>query len=126
NGGILSKLISFGIQAAGALFGGAFSGGSSGGLGSSAAGAIGGHAGGGYMRPFEWSWVGENGPEKIRAGYQGVTVLSNEQSTQSGGNHYHITMPIHVPSVAAAGSRETQFQVRRALADSVKQVSLRG
>lgn len=124
-GGILSKLISFGINAAASLFGGAFSGGSSGGLGSSAAGAIGGHADGGFMRPFEWSWVGERGPELVRAGYQGTTVISNENATRGAGATYNITMPIHVPSVAAAGSRETQYQVRRALSETIKATSLR-
>lgn len=127
----LSKLLGWGISALGGF--GGFGGGSVGGIGGGAAGTvgtggamgIGGHADGGFMRPFEWSWVGERGPEKVRAGYHGLSVLSNEQST-GGNNTYHISMPINVPNAHAAGTRETQDQLKRTLTRTLKQVTLKG
>lgn len=125
-GGWLSKLIGFGVSAIAGLFGGASTGAGPAAANGPTGSGIGNFAEGGFMRPFEWAWVGERGPEKVRAGYQGVTVLSSDESARGGGNTYNITMPIHVPNMAAAGTRETQFQVRRALAETVKATSLRG
>lgn len=64
------------------------------------------HAAGGPMSPGEWSWVGENGPELIKAGSAGAHVFSNTQSramvrsgsgtlgvgSGGGGNTYQITI----------------------------------
>jgi hypothetical protein len=47
----------------------------------------GGHAAGGYMGPGELSWVGERGPELIRAGRQGATVTPNHAL---GGGAIHV------------------------------------
>lgn len=126
-GNWLSRIIGWGLSALGGGFSGLGGLPGTGGAGSAAAGAIGGKASGGFMRPFEWSWVGESGRELVRAGYQGATVVSNSDSERmAGGATYNITMPIHVPNMAAAGTTETQYQVRRALAETIKTVTHKG
>lgn len=53
--------------------------------------APGGYAGGGVMKPGEFSWVGENGPELIRPGRTPLHVTSNEDSmaaANGGGDIY--------------------------------------
>jgi hypothetical protein len=119
-GGWLSKLISTGVSLVAGLFGG----GSSGGLGSSAAGAIGGNASGGFMFPNEWSWVGERGPELVKAGPRGASVMSNNESMGMVGGMAGMTLVqnINVPSMYAAGNRQTQTQALRGLT----QVAQRG
>jgi tape measure domain-containing protein len=42
-------------------------------------------ASGGPLAPYGWSWVGEKGPELIRAGAMGATVMSNRDSMGAGG-----------------------------------------
>ncbi len=109
--GFLAKLIGVGLGAITSLFGG----GGGGGLGSSAADAIGGHAGGGFMRPNEWSWVGERGPELVKAGPRGASVMSNEESTRSMTNAMVVNQYIQVASMYEAGNRRTQTQALRGL-----------
>lgn len=125
-GGIFAKLLGWVITGIAGGIGVGGGGASAGGIGAAAGSGIGNFAEGGYMKPFEWSWVGERGPELVKAGRQGVTVMNNEDSMQMAGNTFHITMPIHVPNMAAAGTRDTQHQVRRALAESIKAVTLKG
>lgn len=45
---------------------------------------IGHNAGGGYVPPFGWSWVGEQRPELIRAGRSGLTVARVEGAGMGG------------------------------------------
>jgi hypothetical protein len=108
-GGLLSTIIRAGVSAVGGLFGG----GVSGGLGAGAAGAIGGHAGGGYMSPNSWSWVGEHGPELIKAGSQGASVLSNGESARAGRGG--LTMNVFANDALSFQRRETQRQIKRKL-----------
>lgn len=58
------------------------------------------------MKPGDWSWVGENGPELVQAGRSGLTVKSNSASmamTHTGGGsiaaggggvHFHFHAPV--------------------------------
>lgn len=115
-GGWLSKLIGFAVSAVGGLFGG---GTSIGGAGSAAAGAIGGKADGGFVQPYAWSWVGERGPEKIRAGAQGLTVRSNEESTGGGVRHIH-NWNITTPDVESFKRGLSPTQVRRQVEKSMR------
>jgi len=73
----LSRLLSFGISAVSSLFGG----GSGGGWGDFQLPPIGGKAGGGFMSPHEWSWVGEHGPELVNLP-QGSYVNNSQRSAQ--------------------------------------------
>lgn len=126
SGGWLAKLLGLGISAVGSLFGG---GAGSGGLGSSAAGAIGGHAGGGFMFPNEWSWVGERGPELVKAGSRGASVVSNSESMAMAGGMggMNVYQTINVPSMYQAGNRQTQQQALRGLTQAAHRgYSLRG
>lgn len=123
-GGIFSTLINFGISAIAGLFGG---GASIGGAGSASAGAIGGKAGGGFVYPNEWSWVGERGPELIKAGSRGASVMSNQESMGMFGGGLTINQTIQVPSMYMAGNRQTQTQAMRGLQQAATRgYSLRG
>lgn len=109
SGGLWSSIIKMGVSAVGALFGG---GGGSGGLGSAAAGAIGGHAGGGYMPPNSWSWVGERGPELVKSGPQGASVMSNRASMAFAGSGSP-TINVYAQDAQSFTSRRTQTQIKR-------------
>lgn len=124
-GGWLSKLIGFGVNALAGLFGG---GASIGGAGSASAGAIGGKAGGGFMFPNEWSWVGERGPELVKAGSRGASVISNSEAmSMSGMAGMTVVQNINVPNMYAAGNRQTQQQALRGLTQAAHRgYSLRG
>lgn len=127
-GGIWSTILNFGINAIGSLFGGGS--GSEGGLGSvfAGAGAGGGFATGGYMSPDSWSWVGERGPELIKAGPRGATVMSNTDSmSMMQGGGMTVIQNIVVPSMYQAGNRQTQTQAMRGLQQAATRgYSLRG
>lgn len=109
-GGIWSTILNFGLSALGALFGGGGSG-SAGGLGAAAAG---GFADGGWVRPNAWALVGERGPEYIKTGYQGATVVSNEDSMGMT-NHYH-NWNVNTPDAHSFQRRDTQRQIQRKMA----------
>jgi hypothetical protein len=114
-GGIWGTIASFGLTAIGALFGGGGKGGV-GGAGSAAAGGIGKFADGGFVKPDSWAMVGERGPEFIRAGWQGATVRSNEDSQRMAGggqtvNNWYIT----AQDANSFQRRETQRQIGRNL-----------
>jgi hypothetical protein len=81
--------------------GGGGGGGNSGPVGS----GIGNFASGGFMSPNSWNIVGERGPELIRSGNSGATVLPN-----TGGNTY---INFYVQNGAQLGSRDTQAQIAR-------------
>jgi len=124
-GSWLTTLISTGISAIGSLFGGGGGlfggGGSSGGLGSAAAGGIGGNAGGGFVFPNEWSWVGERGPELVKAGPRGASVMSNSESmSYSGMAGLTVVQNINVPTMYMAGNRQTQTQALRGLQQAAR------
>lgn len=110
-GGIFSTLINFGLKALGGLFGG---GGASGGLGAAAAGGIGGKAGGGFVYPNEWSIVGERGPELIKAGSRGASVMSNAETTGKFGSP-NVYMTVYARDAESFARRETQTQIKNRL-----------
>lgn len=117
-GNWLSKILGTVISG---IFGGigGFGGGSAGGAGSAAAGAIGGMADGGFVKPYGWSWVGERGPELVRAGAQGLTVRSNEDSTGRGVVHNH-TWNINTPNPEAFKRELSRTQIRRNVEKSMR------
>lgn len=125
-GGWVSKI--FGVLISGIAGGGIGLGGSSGGLGSTIGGAIGGHAAGGFMWPGEWSWVGEKGPELVKAGSRGASVMSNaESSRHATGRGMVVNQYIQVASMYEAGNRRTQTQAMRGLQQAAQRgYSLRG
>ncbi len=113
-GSWISTLIRTGVAAVAALFGG----GSSGGLGSSLAGGIGGAAEGGYQPAGKWYWRGEQGPELVKAGPGGDSIMSNPDSLafagmMAGGGGQ--TINIYANDVRAAFSRETLTQAKSKL-----------
>jgi len=110
-GGLWSTIFNFGMKAVGALIGGGS--GSSGGLGSALGSSIGGHAGGGYMPPDSWSWVGERGPELVKAGPRGASVMPSGESTAFAGSH--MTMNVYTNDAQSFASRRTQTQIKRGL-----------
>jgi hypothetical protein len=85
------------------------------------------------MRPYEWSWVGEYGPELAQAGSRGASVMSNRKSTvlanadDDGGNdsrtvvHYH--MPIHIHATDVKGIQKSRRQIERQMAQSLVSAS---
>lgn len=130
--GLFSTIINLGLSAIGGLFGGS----SVGGVGGASAGTIiaaggmgiGGHAGGGYMSPDSWSWVGERGPELVKAGPRGTSVISaGESMALAGGGGLTVVQNIHVPSMYQAGNRQTQTQALRGLQQAAQRgYTLRG
>lgn len=104
-GGFFSKLLNIGLSA---LLGG-IGGGGAGGLGSAAAGAIGGRAGGGNMSPNSWSWVGEYGPELVKAGPRGLSVMSTQESLGMGSPVFNFT--VYANDAQSFARRETQHQI---------------
>jgi hypothetical protein len=111
-GSWLSTLIKTGVGVIAGLFGG----GSSGGLGSAAGGAIGGAASGGYQSPNSWYWRGERGPELVKAGPMGDSVMSNSDSMMALAGAGGQTINIYAQDVRAASSRQTMTQVKSKLA----------
>lgn len=109
-GGIFGTLLGFGLRALGGLFGGGA--GPAGGVGTGIAGAIGGKAGGGFVFPNEWSWVGERGPELVKAGSSGMSVLSNRDSTGMMGRGGDIYMTVYAQDAPSFARRETQTQIK--------------
>jgi len=113
-GGLWSTIAHFGISAIGALFGG---GGSEGGAGSAAAGAIGGFAGGGYVPPDTYYWRGEHGPELVKSGSSGDSVMSHSDSlafagAMAGGG---MNVNIYAQDISQAFSRQTMTQAKSKL-----------
>jgi hypothetical protein len=114
-GGIWGTILNFGLNAVGALFGGGGGSGSTGGLGAAAAGTIGGFADGGFIRPNTWAQVGERGPEYIKAGWQGATVMSNDDSRAAAGERPAIYMNVYPKDAESFTRRETLRQISRNL-----------
>lgn len=116
-GGWFGKLLGIGISSLGGLFGGVFSphtGGFGGGPGAGGYLGVGMKAEGGFVKPYEWSWVGEKGPELMRAGRDGATVMSNQQSMSAMNkrpivNNWYIT----TRDADSFNRRETQAQIKR-------------
>lgn len=77
-----------------------------------------GRAMGGYIKPWDWSWVGERGPELIRAGGSGLDVRSHSDSlamvgAAAGARAGHtFNMPI---SIDARGVQNADQLVQRAM-----------
>lgn len=115
-GGIFSTLLGSGINALGGLFGGIFSphtGGFGGGPGAGGYMGVGGKASGGFMSPDSWSWVGEGGPELIKAGSRGASVMSNQESRRmTGGTTINVSMTVNARDAQSFVRRETQTQIR--------------
>lgn len=109
--GIGSTILGVLLGGLGGIFGGGGSGsGSMGsGVGTGISAGIGHKAMGGFMSPNEWSWVGERGPELIRAGNQGATVIPNH--TTGGGNVFNFNY--HAPPGSRVDSRETAAQASK-------------
>lgn len=80
---------------------------------------IGNFADGGFMKPYQWSWVGERGPELVRAGAQGLTVRSNEDSAGGGVRHIH-NWHITTPDVESFKRGLSPTQVRRQVEKSMR------
>jgi hypothetical protein len=73
--------------------------------------------------------VGERGPELIKAGSRGASVMSNGESMAMVGGMAGMTLVqnINVPSMYAAGNRQTQTQALRGLTQAAQRgYSLRG
>lgn len=101
-GGWLAKLLGIGLGVAAGAAGG--------GKGGISVGTGGKFAAGGFMQPNSWNLVGERGPELIRSGSHGATVLPN----QALGGHTFI-VNINVPDIQSAGSKATQYQVAKSM-----------
>lgn len=110
-GGLFQTLLSVGLSAISGVFGGGLA---AGGIGSAAAGAIGGFADGGYVKPNTWYWRGERGPELVKSGPMGDSVMSNGNSTAMarGGNTF-ITN-VYAQDYNSFASRRTETQMTRA------------
>jgi hypothetical protein len=110
-GNILSSMASGGAGGGGlgGLFGSIFSGGAGGGMGASMGGALvkaggaiasafgGGFGGffaeGGTLKPGQWGWAGENGPERIYAGNRPLNVESNQKNGRPIQVNFHVSTP---------------------------------
>lgn len=53
-----------------------------------------GHAAGGLVRPGEWSWVGERGPELVRFGASGRVFSAGASAGMAGGSAAPVTIPV--------------------------------
>ncbi len=127
-GGFFSQLLTKGLSVLlGGVMGGGFGGGSVGGVGGGAAGTIGeggamglgGHARGGYMPPNSWSWVGERGPELVKAGSHGASVMSNSDSLAMSSQPI-INMTVYANDAQSFARRETQTQIRNRMMRELK------
>lgn len=78
-------------------------------------------ANGGVMKPNTWGLVGERGPEMIRAGSQGASVIPNHAL---GGNTFVVN--INVPDIQAAGAQSTRYQVAKAMHGQLAKAMLSG
>jgi len=74
---------------------------------------------GGFMKPGEWSWVGERGPELIRAGSQGATVVPNAGHTIN----FIFQGNMHASEFM---SRDTQAQISKKLRGALLKPQLTG
>lgn len=74
-------------------------------------------ASGGTVNPKEWSLVGEQGPELIRAGMGGATVLPNHALTAGGNTYVTVNAPNYV------GTKE---ELARVVSDALKEHQRRG
>lgn len=108
-GGIWNTILNFSMRAVGALFGGGGGGGAFAG-----AGAGGSFAKGGFVQPNTWYWRGEKGPELVKSGPMGDSVMSNGDSRafMQTGNVY---MTVNARDVESFNSRRTQTQIKRAM-----------
>ncbi|HEX5704877.1 MAG TPA: hypothetical protein VFX97_16890 [Pyrinomonadaceae bacterium] len=92
--------------------GGIFGGGGGGGWGK-VGGSIGfpkvpvGFAEGGFMPPNQWAMVGERGPELIRAGNQGASVVPNHALAPS------VNITVYAKDAQSFSGRDTQQQITR-------------
>jgi hypothetical protein len=125
-GGWLSTLVSFGVNAIAGMFGGGGGAGAAAANGPSGSG-IGNFASGGFMYPNEWAMVGERGPELIKAGSRGASVMNNAETMGMFGGGLTVNQTIQVPSMYMAGNRQTQTQAMRGLTQAAQRgYSLRG
>lgn len=109
----------------GALLGG-FSGGGASGLGSFGFGgapSIVTRASGGPIAPNGWSWVGEQGPELIRAGSSGASVLSasDSASAMGGGGPGQIVVTVN----GARGNQEINSMVQQGVTVALREYDRR-
>ncbi len=74
-----------------------------------------GHAMGGFIPPKDWSWVGERGPELIRAGGSGLDVRSNPDSLAmlagAGRGATTLNMPISIDARGVTNAEQMFQQV---------------
>lgn len=110
-GGLFGTLLSVGLGAISGIFGG---GPAVGGLGSAAGGTIGKFADGGYVRPNTWYWRGERGPELVKSGPQGDSVMSNANSMAMGRGGNTFITNVYAQDYNSFASRRTETQMTRA------------
>jgi len=123
-GGILSKIIGVVLGGIAGGVGGSIGGGAGSGttpMDWPGIGQIGGHAMGGFMQPGEWSMVGERGPELIRAGKSGASVIPNHALGAP-----NVTINVYARDAQSFTSRDTQRQVTRKYQDAMRKVALEG
>jgi hypothetical protein len=107
-GGIFSSLLRIGLGALGGLFGGG-----GGFIKGAVTAGVGGKSGGGFVPAGQWYWRGEEGPELVKAGPSGDSVLSYGDSMALAGAGGNTTVNIYAQDVSAAFARETISQAKR-------------
>jgi hypothetical protein len=112
----------------GSLIMGAFAGAAGGvGKGGITAGTGGKYAEGGFARPNTWNLVGEEGPELIRTGKAGATVLPNSALNGQGGHTINVTFVLpNNMNAQSFMSQPTQHQIAKSIHSMMAKAVLTG